>query len=154
VDIYADFFPPHWPRNVKMRLENHVLPEVKHFVHRQPVVTEVVLCRDLFVKISNSRIKVHENSANHLVADARSQAGGRVLRIRCPFFSCSFLISKRTLANPTSILQKKHRSPVKRQTRLPVFSKNHTKSMNTQLVKRRAFDCCEYRYSVYLLLCP
>jgi len=124
---------------------------VKHFGHREPVVTKVTLGRELFfVKISSSPVKVHENSANGLVADARSQAGGRVLRIRCSFF----IISKRTLANPTSTSQKKALDPVKRQTRLPLCSKNHTKPINTLLVEHRPFDCYEYRYSVYLLSCP
>jgi hypothetical protein len=126
---------------------------VNHFSHREPVVTKVTLGWELFVKISSSPTKVHENSANGLVADARSQAGGRVLRIKCPFF-LFFFISKRTLANPTSTSQKKRWSPIKRQTRLPLSSKNHMKSINTLLVERRAFDCYEYRYSVYLLSCP
>ena len=78
---------------------------MKHFGHREPVVTKVTLGRELFVEISSSPIKVHENSANGLVADARSQAGERVLRIRCSFFF--FLISKRTLAIPTPTSPKK-----------------------------------------------
>lgn len=85
MDIYADFLP-HRSRNVKVRLENHVLPQVKHFGHREPVVTKVTVGRERFVKISSIPVKVHESSADGLVADARSQAGGRVLRIRCSFF--------------------------------------------------------------------
>lgn len=80
---------------------------MKHFGHREPVVTKITLDRKLFVKISGSPIKVHENSADGLVADARSQAGGRVLRTRRCFLFLSFFIAKRTLANPTSTSPKK-----------------------------------------------
>lgn len=122
---------------------------MKHFGHREPVVTKVTLGRELFVKISSIPVKVHGNSANGLVADARSQAGGRVLRIRC------FFLFRRELSQILLLPQKKKALvPVKRQARLPVCSKNHTKPINTLLVEHRSFDCYEYRYSVFLLSCP
>jgi hypothetical protein len=61
---------------------------VKHFGHKEPVFTEVMLGREL-LKISGSPLKVHENSANGLVADARSQSDGRVL-----VFICIFLLRR------------------------------------------------------------